>query len=55
MRWTAVKNVNCSLARATVRADNTALKNLKVISGQKPKIDSGAHFGCRIVEGQKSG
>jgi hypothetical protein len=36
MRWTAVKNVNCSLARATLCADNTALQNLKVIFSQKP-------------------
>ncbi len=44
-----------ALARATLSADNTALQNLKVIFSQKPKVDSGAHFGCRIVEGQKSG
>lgn len=44
-----------ALARATLSADNTALQNLKVIFSQKPKVVSGAHFGCRIVEGQKSG
>jgi glucose/arabinose dehydrogenase len=44
-----------ALARATLSADSTALQNLKVIFSQKPKVDSGAHFGCRIVEGKKSG
>ena len=44
-----------ALARATLSADNTALQNLKVIFSQKPKVVSSAHFGCRIVEGQKSG
>jgi glucose/arabinose dehydrogenase len=44
-----------ALARATLSADNTALQNLMVIFSQKPKVDSGAHFGCRIVEGLKNG
>lgn len=44
-----------ALARATLSADNTALQNVKVIFSQKPKVVSSAHFGCRIVEGQKSG
>lgn len=44
-----------ALARATLSADNTALQNVKVIFSQKPKVVSRAHFGCRIVEGQKSG
>ena len=44
-----------ALARATLSADNTAMQNLKVIFSQKPKVVSSAHFGCRIVEGQKSG
>lgn len=44
-----------ALARAMLSADNTALQNVKVIFSQKPKIVSGAHFGCRIVAGQKSG
>ena len=44
-----------ALARATLSADNTALQNVKLIFSQQPKVVSAAHFGCRIVEGQKSG
>jgi glucose/arabinose dehydrogenase len=44
-----------ALARARLSADYTALQNVKVIFSQKPKVVSAAHFGCRIVEGQKSG
>ena len=44
-----------ALARAMLSADNTVLQNLKVIFSQKPKVVSGAHFGCRIVEGLTNG
>ncbi|MES2424489.1 MAG: PQQ-dependent sugar dehydrogenase [Pseudomonadota bacterium] len=39
-----------ALARATLSADRSKLENLKVIFSQQPKVASGAHFGCRIVE-----
>lgn len=39
-----------ALARARLAADSTALEGLEVIFRQSPRIDSRAHFGCRIVE-----
>ena len=39
-----------ALASAQLSADATRLENTKVIFSQKPKFDSRAHFGCRIVE-----
>lgn len=44
-----------ALARATLAADNSRLEGVQVIFSQKPKFSSSAHFGCRIVEGQKDG
>ena len=44
-----------ALASATLAADNSRLDSVKVIFSQKPKFSSSAHFGCRIVEGQKDG
>lgn len=44
-----------ALARAQLSADASRLQNLKVIFSQKPKYNSSAHFGCRIVEGQHQG
>ena len=44
-----------ALARATLASDNSRLDGVKVIFSQKPKFASSAHFGCRIVEGQKDG
>ncbi|MGC1172240.1 PQQ-dependent sugar dehydrogenase [Polaromonas sp.] len=44
-----------ALARATLSADNSRLEDVQVIFSQKPKFSSSAHFGCRIVEGQKDG
>jgi len=44
-----------ALASATLAADNSRLEAVKVIFSQKPKFSSSAHFGCRIVEGQKEG
>ena len=41
-----------ALARAQLSADGTRLDNLKVLFSQKPKVQSSAHFGCRIVEGR---
>jgi glucose/arabinose dehydrogenase len=39
-----------ALASATLTADATALESVKVLFSQKPKVASGLHFGCRIVE-----
>ena len=44
-----------ALARATLSEDRNALQDLKVLFSQVPKVASGAHFGCRIVEGRKAG
>lgn len=44
-----------ALARARLSGDATRLEDVKVIFSQKPKVASGAHFGCRIVESRKSG
>ncbi len=39
-----------ALARAVLAADRSRLEGVKVIFSQKPKYESPAHFGCRIVE-----
>jgi glucose/arabinose dehydrogenase len=39
-----------ALARARLAADNSRLEEVRVIFAQKPKVQSNAHFGCRIVE-----
>ncbi|MEZ5473559.1 MAG: PQQ-dependent sugar dehydrogenase [Steroidobacteraceae bacterium] len=39
-----------ALARATVAQDVRSLDNVRVIFRQAPKVESRAHFGCRIVE-----
>ena len=44
-----------ALARASLSADYTRLEQLEVIFSQKPKLDSSAHFGCRIVESRDPG
>jgi glucose/arabinose dehydrogenase len=41
-----------ALLRATLSADESALENPRVIFSQRPKVASGLHFGCRIVEGR---
>ena len=44
-----------ALARARLSADGTRLEEVRVIFSQRPKVASGLHFGCRIVEGTKNG
>ena len=44
-----------ALARATLNAEATALENVRTLFSQKPKVVSGAHFGCRIVESRSPG
>ena len=44
-----------ALARATLSTDRSRLENVKVIFSQKPKFESTAHFGCRIVESRSPG
>ena len=44
-----------ALARARLSDDNTRLESVKVIFSQQPKVISSAHFGCRIVQGQRAG
>ncbi len=44
-----------ALARARLSVDATRLEDAKVIFSQKPKVSSGLHFGCRIVEGREAG
>lgn len=44
-----------ALARAVLNAAQNGLEDVKVIFSQKPKFSSGAHFGCRIVEGRAPG
>ncbi len=44
-----------ALARARLSSDATRLEDVKVIFSQKPKVASGAHFGCRIVESRTGG
>ncbi len=39
-----------ALARARLSPDESRLEDVKVIFSQKPKVASGMHFGCRIVE-----
>jgi aldose sugar dehydrogenase len=39
-----------ALARARLAPDGSRLEDVKVIFSQKPKVASGHHFGCRIVE-----
>ncbi len=44
-----------ALASATLSGDLRALGNVRILFSQKPKVNSSAHFGCRIVEGRKAG
>jgi glucose/arabinose dehydrogenase len=44
------KTNSTALASAKLSADNRRLTDVKVIFSQQPKMDSTAHFGCRIVE-----
>jgi glucose/arabinose dehydrogenase len=39
-----------ALARARLADDERSLQDVRVIFSQKPKVESSAHFGCRIVE-----
>ena len=41
-----------ALASAVLSRKQDALEEVKVIFRQAPKVDSGNHFGCRIVEGR---
>jgi aldose sugar dehydrogenase len=43
------------LARARLANDETRLEQVQVIFSQKPKVQSTAHFGCRIALGQTLG
>ena len=38
-----------ALAEGKLSADNRRLEQVKTLFSQRPKIDSSAHFGCRIV------
>lgn len=38
-----------ALARGTLRADGTALDDVKVLFSQQPKVGGGRHFGSRVV------
>ena len=44
-----------ALASAQLSVDRSRLENLRILFSQKPKINSSAHFGCRIVESRKDG
>ena len=44
-----------ALARARLATDETRLEQVQVIFSQKPKVQSTAHFGCRIALGQTQG
>lgn len=44
-----------ALARARLSGDRTRLEAVQVIFSAKPKVDSSAHFGCRIAESQTRG
>ena len=44
-----------ALARARLSPDGSQLTELQVLFRQQPKVQSSAHFGCRIVEGQRKG
>lgn len=39
-----------AMARAVLSADRLRLEQVKVIFSQRPKVQSSAHFGCRITE-----
>ncbi|HEX7888569.1 MAG TPA: PQQ-dependent sugar dehydrogenase [Ramlibacter sp.] len=39
-----------ALARARLAADDARLEDVRVIFSARPKVASGMHFGCRIVE-----
>ena len=47
---TAPSTNSTALARARLSDDLTQLEDVKVLFSQKPKVASGLHFGCRIVE-----
>jgi len=44
-----------ALARARLSSDRTRLEAMQVIFSARPKVDSSAHFGCRIAESQTQG
>lgn len=44
-----------ALTRARLSPDGSQLTELQVLFRQQPKVQSSAHFGCRIVEGQRNG
>ncbi|MEP6972320.1 MAG: PQQ-dependent sugar dehydrogenase [Betaproteobacteria bacterium] len=44
-----------ALARARLSDGRDRLQDVQVIFSQRPKFASNAHFGCRIVEGQRNG
>ncbi|WNO03603.1 PQQ-dependent sugar dehydrogenase [Rhodoferax mekongensis] len=44
-----------ALARARLSPDGSQLTELQVLFRQQPKVQSSAHFGCRIVEGKRNG
>jgi glucose/arabinose dehydrogenase len=44
-----------ALARARLATDETRLEQVQIIFSQKPKVQSTAHFGCRIALGQTQG
>ena len=44
-----------ALARAILSADARRLTEVQIIFRQLPKVNSSAHFGCRIVEALKNG
>lgn len=44
------KTNSTALASAKLSADNKRLTDVKVLFSQSPKMDSTAHFGCRIAE-----
>jgi glucose/arabinose dehydrogenase len=44
-----------ALARARLSADLARLEDFKVIFRQVPKVNSSAHFGCRMVESHTDG
>ena len=44
-----------ALASARLSEDRTRLEALKILFSQKPKVNSSAHFGCRIAESRSQG
>ena len=44
-----------ALARARLSPGGDRLDDVKLIFSQQPRVASSAHFGCRIVEGRRSG